>query len=328
MLPVLADSHARRVTYLRVSLTDRCNYRCVYCMPEEGTLASLREETLDRDELVSVVTAFAHLGVVRVRLTGGEPTIRKDVVDCVAAVAGVPGIRQVVMTTNGHLLNELAKPLVEAGLSEVTVSLDTLDRENFRRLTRRGDLDRVLAGIEAARALVPVKLNAVVLRGENDHEIPALCEYAWERGMVPRFIEWMPLSDGTFYQGARVVSAAEIRGRIEAIWGPVHGEPPRRGAGPARYFAIADGRELGIISAMTEHFCDTCNRVRLTAAGQLHTCLAYDDATDLRALLRAGAGEEDLKEAIRLAVGIKRAGHGFTLEGAGAPKKHMVVVGG
>jgi cyclic pyranopterin phosphate synthase len=190
-------------------------------------------------------------------------------------------------------------------------------------------VSRVIAGIDAARALMPVKLNAVALRGVNDEEIPDICAWAWARGVVPRFIEWMPLSDGEFYQGARVVPAAEIRARVEAAHGHLVPDTRIGVVGPARYWRV-DGTEhkLGIISAMTEHFCDDCNRVRLTARGHLHTCLAYDDATDLRTLVRSGADDEAIHAAIAEAVGIKRKGHGFTLEGAGAPKKHMVVVGG
>ncbi|HKA88779.1 MAG TPA: GTP 3',8-cyclase MoaA [Haliangiales bacterium] len=328
-LPVLTDAHARRVTYLRVSLTDRCNYRCVYCMPEEGVHPTDREDVLTVNEIARIVRVFAGLGVVRVRLTGGEPTVRKDVVECVAAVAAIPGIRHVVMTSNGHILADLAARLADAGLTQVNVSLDTLDPDRFRRLTVRGDVARVMAGIDAARALMPVKINAVVLRGVNDDEIPDLCEWAWDRAVTPRFIEWMPLSDGVFYQGARVVSAAEIRARVEERCGPLVHDARSGVVGPARYWRVAGtDHKFGIISAMTEHFCDDCNRVRLTAAGDLHTCLAYDDATNLKALVRSGADDEAIHAAISAAVGIKRKGHGFTLEGAGAPKKHMVVVGG
>lgn len=317
------------MTYLRVSLTDRCNYRCVYCMPEEGVHATDREDVLTVREIARIVRVFADLGVVRVRLTGGEPTVRKDVVDCVAAVAAIPGIRHVVMTSNGHILADLARQLADAGLTQINVSLDTLDPDRFRQLTIRGDVARVIAGIDAARAHIPVKINAVALRGVNDGEIPDLCEWAWDRGVVPRFIEWMPLSDGVFYHGERVVPAAEIRARVEARCGELVPDPRSGVVGPARYWRVAGtDRKFGVISAMTEHFCDDCNRVRLTATGDLHTCLAYDDATNLKALVRSGADDDAIHAAISAAVGIKRKGHGFTLEGAGAPKKHMVVVGG
>jgi cyclic pyranopterin phosphate synthase len=298
-------------------------------MPEEGVHATEREDLLTVDEIARIVRVFAGLGVVRVRLTGGEPTVRKDVVECVAAVAAIPGIRHVVMTSNGHLLADLAGRLAAAGLTQINVSLDTLDPDRFRKLTIRGDVARVIAGIDAARAHMPVKINAVALRGVNDDEIPDLCEWSWERDVVPRFIEWMPLSDGVFYQGARVVSSAEIRARVEAKAGPLVPDARSGVVGPARYWRVAaTQRKFGVISAMTEHFCDDCNRVRLTAAGDLHTCLAFDDATNLKALVRSGAGDEAIHDAISSAVGIKRKGHGFTLEGAGAPKKHMVVVGG
>ena len=330
-LPVLSDSFSRRVSYLRVSLTDRCNYRCVYCMPEEGVDLVPKADVLTFEEIERLLRVFSGLGVRRVRLTGGEPTVRKDLVPCVERLARIPGIEQVVMTTNGHRLPELAAPLAAAGLAGLNVSVDTLDPARFRELTRRGDLARVLEGIDAARAQgLPIKLNIVALRGMNDGEVGALCDYAWDRGMVPRFIEWMPMSDGALYQSAALLVAADIRALIEAhtgaaLVGEERGDAP---VGPARYWTTAAGKRVGIISAMSENFCATCNRVRLTATGELHTCLAYDDATNLRALLRGGAGDAAIEEAIRSAVGIKRRGHDFQSAGCGGPRKHMVSIGG
>jgi cyclic pyranopterin phosphate synthase len=330
-LPVLADRFARRIEYLRVSLTDRCNYRCTYCMPEEGVQLVPRADVLTFEELERLVGVFARLGVRRIRLTGGEPTVRKGVVDLIGRLARVPGIEEVAMTTNGHLLSDLAGPLRAAGLGEVNVSIDTLDRDRFRALTRRGDLDRVVAGIDAALAAgMDVKLNAVALRGVNEEELADLCRFGWERGATPRFIEHMPMSDGEIYSQARHLGAAEIRQRISVALGaevapdPADLERPR---GPARYFRVA-GERFGIISAMSEHFCATCNRLRLTATGDLHACLAFDDAVGLRDPLRAGASDEDLTEAIRAAVDGKREGHRFEVGGAGAPRKHMVAIGG
>jgi cyclic pyranopterin phosphate synthase len=301
-------------------------------MPEDGVELLPREEILDFEEIERLVAIFASIGVERIRLTGGEPTIRKRVEGIVARVAAVPGIVQVVMTTNGHRLPELAGLLRDAGLHGVNVSLDTLDRDRFRDVTRRGDLARVVAGVDAALAVgLEVKINAVALRGVNDREFPELCAFAWQRAVVPRFIEHMPMSHGTLFVESHHVTAAEIRDSIAAGFGErVEPEPTAaRSMGPARYFRLRpSGRRFGIISAITEHFCDTCNRVRLSATGQLHTCLAYDDATDLRGLLRGGAPDAVVRRAIEAAVGGKREGHVFEITGLGGPRKHMVSIGG
>jgi cyclic pyranopterin phosphate synthase len=272
---------------------------------------------------------FAQLGVRKVRLTGGEPTVRHGIVDLVRRVAGVPGIEQVVMTSNGHLLADLAQPLRDAGLSAINISLDTLDAERFHQITSRGDLARVLAGIDAAVAAgLRVKTNAVALRGINEHELVALCEDAWRRGATPRFIEHMPMSDGALYDAAEGISAAAIRRTVEDALGPLEpADAAPRDGGPARYWALRTDptRQLGIISAMTEHFCDDCNRLRLTATGELHACLGHDDAISLRDVLRGGGGEDALIRAIAAAVQGKRAGHLFDSK---APSKHMIGMGG
>jgi GTP 3',8-cyclase len=331
----LLDRFARKIRYLRISVTDRCNYRCSYCMPEElGDQLAFQPRTslLTFEEIERIVRVFARLGVRKVRLTGGEPTIRKGIVLLVRQIAAVPGIDQVVMTSNGHLLGELARPLAEAGLSGINISIDTLDPERFERLTSRGDLARVLGGIAAAAAAgLRVKLNAVALRGVNDGELAALCRHAWSIGAVPRFIEHMPMSGGALYAPEAELPAAEIRRTLEAELGPlVPSQPAGRDAGPARYWSVArdPGRELGIISAMTEHFCDDCNRLRLTAVGALHACLGHDDAVSLRDVLRRGGSDDDLVAAIGSSVTGKRAGHEFERTGGGAPRKHMIGIGG
>jgi cyclic pyranopterin phosphate synthase len=329
----LLDRFARKIRYLRLSVTDRCNYRCSYCMPEaleDRMQFQPRAAVLTFEEIERIVTVFARLGVRKARLTGGEPTVRHGIVELVGRVARVPGIEQVVMTTNGHLLADLARPLRDAGLVAVNVSIDTLDPERFRAITSRGDLSRVLAGIDAAVAAgLRVKTNAVALQGVNDDEIVALCEDAWRRGAVPRFIEHMPMSEGAIYESARGISAATIRRELEAVYGPlVPDARPDGDAGPARYWTVSGGpkpRRIGIISAMTEHFCDDCNRLRLTATGELHACLGHDDALSLRDLLRAGASDDDLVRAIAGAVTGKREGHTF---GAAPPAKHMIGIGG
>lgn len=334
----LRDRFARRVTYLRVSLTDRCNYRCVYCMPEAGVDLVPRADVLSFEEIERLVRVMIGFGVRRVRLTGGEPTVRKDLVELVTRL-GALGLEDLAMTTNGERLEELAAPLRTAGLARLNVSIDTLDPDKFRAITRRGDLARVLAGIAAARAagFVGTKVNAVVMGGVNDDELPGLCEWAWQSGVVPRFIESMPMSDGALFNGGvagTFVAAAKMRARLEAAFGPLAADDGEGvpGVGPARHLRVTTGgyagARLGIISAVSEPFCDTCNRVRLTATGQLHTCLALDDECDLRTPLRAGATDEELARKVLSAVSAKQEGHRFTSCGAGGPRKHMVAIGG
>ncbi|HEY1555032.1 MAG TPA: GTP 3',8-cyclase MoaA [Kofleriaceae bacterium] len=328
----LLDRFTRRIRYLRVSVTDRCNYRCTYCMPEaleDRMQFQPRAQILTFEELERIVALFARLGVRKIRLTGGEPTVRHGIVELVRRLAAVAGIEQVVMTTNGHLLADLAAPLAAAGLAAVNVSIDTLDPERFRAITARGDLARVLAGLDAARAAgLRVQTNAVALHGINDDELVALCEDAWRRDATPRFIEHMPMSDGALFDPARGISAATIRRTLELAFGPLAADGPGTpDAGPARYWRLAADptRRVGIISAMTEHFCDDCNRLRLTATGDLHACLGHDDATSLRDLARAGASDAGLIDAIAASVSAKRAGHELLQN---PPKKHMIGIGG
>lgn len=341
----LVDRSARRVRYLRVSLTDRCNYRCTYCMPEQAPDYGPRAELLRLEEVEQVVAAFARGGVERVRLTGGEPTLRRGLVELVARLSQLPtrdGRLEVVMTTNGERLEGLAQPLAAAGLHAVTVSLDSLDPARFAAITRRGHLDRVLAGIEAARAagFASVKLNTVAVRGFNDDELSAIAEYAWARDVVPRFIELMPMSGGELFVPGTLMPAAEVRAAIaqglDGALRPVDGGTAR-GAGPATYHAVVGGRwagrVLGTIGAMTENFCAGCNRLRISATGQLHGCLAHDDAGDLRAALRGAAlrgedGQPALDRVVRTVLGTKRDGHGFQPDGTGGPRKAMISIGG
>jgi cyclic pyranopterin phosphate synthase len=327
----LVDPFARRVRYLRVSVTDRCNYRCTYCMPEDVDFRP-RAELLTFEETTRIVHVFAEHGVKRVRLTGGEPTVRADLVDLVAMIAKVPGIDEVTMTTNGHLLADLAAPLAAAGLRDLNVSIDTVDAAKFKEVTRKGDLGRVIAGIDAARAAgLGVKLNAVALRGVNETEIADLCEFAWARGLVVRFIEHMPMSSGKLFAPEQELDAASIRAAVSDRFGALmSSQPGDRPRGPARYWQLASdpSKRVGIISAMTEHFCDTCNRVRLSATGELHACLGHDDAISLRDVVRTGGSDDDIRGAIAIALGSKRAGHEFLRTGVGAPTKHMVAIGG
>jgi len=336
----LVDPQARVIDYLRVSVTDRCNYGCSYCIPHDGVEHAPRADVLSFEEIASLVRVFASLGVRRVRLTGGEPTVRRDLPALVRQLRAIPGIDDIALSTNAHLLAEQAAPLRAAGIDRVNISLDSLDPERFRRITRRGDLARVLAGIEAARAagFASIKLNTVAIAGGNEDEFDRICDWAWARGLVPRFIEEMPMADGRAYLPGAHVTAAEIRRRIAAAWPDTRvvaeDRDAAQGAGPARYFRLAGNesgggpaRRFGIISPMTEHFCTTCNRLRLSTAGALHACLAYDDAVDLRGPLHAG-GPGAVAGAIRDALAGKRPGHTFQLIGLGGPRKAMVQIGG
>lgn len=342
--PVLRDRLAREVRYLRVSLTDRCSMRCTYCMPPEGIDHVSRSEVLSLEEVVRVVERFVAWGVERVRLTGGEPTLRRDLSWLVAELAAIelppgpdraPGATlEVVMTSNGERLDQLAAPLRAAGLSALTVSLDSLERERFATITRRDRLDRVIAGIDAARrAGLPLKLNTVAVRGFNDDELGAICRFAWARGATPRFIELMPMAAGRLYVPGELMPAAAIRERLAAELGAsVELEDrPAGPVGPAVYARLRgglhDGRRFGTIAAMTENFCDSCNRLRVSATGQLHACLARDDAGDLRGALRSGDLDR-LEQVVRLALGHKRDAHGFELDGRGGPDKAMISIGG
>ncbi|MES1204326.1 MAG: GTP 3',8-cyclase MoaA [Pseudomonadota bacterium] len=336
-LPPLVDRQNRKIDYLRVSVTDRCNYRCTYCLPEEGVPHAARADVLSFEEITRLVACFTRLGVRRVRLTGGEPTVRRDLPSLVEMLRRLPGIDDLALSTNGHLLVDLARPLRQAGVDRLNVSVDSLRPDRFDRITRGGDLARVLGGIEAARVagFDDIKINAVAIRGFNDDELAALCDYAWRRGLVPRFIEQMPMAEGALFVPGAFMSAAEIRTAITAAHpgARLSAEPASaaRGAGPARYFRLEgpDGERgrFGLITAMTEHFCDTCNRVRLSASGALHTCLAFDEVTDLRSVLHQ-AGDAAVVDTIRAAVAGKRDGHTFGLIGIGGPRKAMIQIGG
>ncbi len=309
----LQDSFGRRINYLRISLTDACNLRCVYCMPEDIRFRP-RAELLSDDEILIIVRAAAELGVTKIRLTGGEPTIRPGMVELVRAIAGTPGIEQVAMTTNGLLLAELAEPLARAGLRGLNVSIDTLDATKFRRITRWGDLRRVWDGIAAAEAarIRPLKLNAVVTRGFNEDEVVPLARLSIDRAWHIRFIELMPLGSVADFQQEAVVSSDETRALIEAELGPLHPLGGYDGRDPARPYRLAGAAgQIGFISTVTEPFCAGCNRFRLTADGKLRLCLLRDREVDLLTPLRNGSTFDELSEIIRAAVWHKPWGHGL-----------------
>ncbi|MCU0490041.1 MAG: GTP 3',8-cyclase MoaA [Chloroflexaceae bacterium] len=323
------DSFGRRIDYLRVSLTDRCNMRCVYCMPAVGMQFAPRPELLTNEELLLVLRAAAKAGFRKIRLTGGEPTLRQDLVELIRQIKAIPGIEHIAMTTNALRLRKLAGPLKEAGLDRVNISIDSLDPVKFRQMTRGGNLDEVWAGIEAANevGLTPIKLNAVVVRGMNDDEVVQLAALTIERKWEFRFIEVMPLTGVAGLANEGVISSAELIERLEAAYGTL--EPlGQADSDPARRYRIPGAKgKLGFISSVTDPFCATCNRMRLTADGRLHLCLLRDDELDLRAAIRNGATLDEVEQLVRHAVYIKPWGHGLP-EGVLPTLRGMSQLGG
>ncbi|HEY6928513.1 MAG TPA: GTP 3',8-cyclase MoaA [Thermoanaerobaculia bacterium] len=296
---MVTDTFARPLRNLRVSVTDRCNLRCLYCMPEKDYVWLPRKDILDFEEISSLVDVFSDLGVEKVRLTGGEPLVRRDLPDLVRLLAEKPRIRDLALTTNGVLLAEQAKALKSAGLHRVTVSLDTLDPARFARLTRFDEHARVLSGIEAAGAagFAPVKIDSVVIRGVNDDELVALLELGRRFGAEVRFIEYMDVGGATHWARERVVSRGDMLGTLARHYGPIAPLAEDRSA-PAERFRLADGTVFGIISSTTAPFCGSCDRSRLTADGLWYLCLYAARGQDLRGPLRSGATREQLKELI------------------------------
>lgn len=307
------DQYRREIDYVRISLTDACNLRCVYCMPEKMTFRS-RRELLSDDELQRLITLFGRIGFRKIRFTGGEPTLRQGLVDLVRHAATTPGIRRVGLTTNGVLLDQLAQPLRAAGLSSVNVSLDTLDETKFRRITRWGNLRDVHAGLAAAAdAGLAVKLNAVVSRGINDAEdVVALARLTLEHDWQVRFIEQMPFGNNAAFQTRGVVHESELHSTLARAFGSLEMLDGGRLDGEARLYRLPGGRgSVGFISPVSGPFCAGCNRIRLTADGVLRLCLLRDHEANLLTLLRADASDDDLEACIRQAIHEKPWGHGL-----------------
>ncbi len=305
------DAFGRHIHYVRISLTDRCNLRCVYCMPEQVAFRPSAELLTD-EELVIVLRAMSALGFDKFRLTGGEPTVRPGLLDIVREVASLPTAREITMTTNGLRLAQLAHPLKRAGLQRVNISIDSLDPAKFKRVTRWGNLQDVLDGIAAAEdaGLTPIKLNAVVIRGYNEDDLPALAALTLDHPWQFRFIEVMPFADVADFQQSAIVTTREMIARIEAALGPLTPENGGQLDGEARLYRLPGAQGvIGFISSISQPFCHSCSRVRLTADGKLRLCLLKDDEVDLRAPLRRGATADDLQELIRRAIWRKPWGH-------------------
>ncbi len=323
------DQFGRNIHYLRISLTDHCNLRCIYCMPEDQTFRP-NPELMQDDEIALLTRLFAGLGFDKIRLTGGEPTVRNHIVEIVRGIASTDGIRSVSMTTNGVLLRKLAKPLVEAGLKRVNVSIDTLDPEKFHRLTRWGKLEDVWDGILAAEAagLMPVKLNAVVVKGYNETDVADLARLTMAHDWQVRFIEMMPFAGVTDVQTGQVITAAQIKDRIELECGRLEISNDGKLDGEARVFHLPGSKgDIGFISTVTAPFCDSCNRARLTADGRLRLCLLRENEVDLLTPLRAGASLEDLRRLILDGIWSKPWGHGLA-EGVIPLNRVMNEIGG
>jgi cyclic pyranopterin phosphate synthase len=329
-LEPLRDGHGRLIGDVRVSITDRCNFRCQYCMPAEGLPWLEREEILSFEEIARIVRLLVAMGVGDVRLTGGEPLVRRDFPRLAGMLAAVPGIRDLSVTTNGFLLERDAEALVKAGIRRFNVSIDSLQRDRFYELTRRDALDRVLRGLEVLAGFPdahPIKVNAVAIRGFTEHEVLPFAQLARSTPYEVRFIEFMPLDGDRAWSVERVLSGAEIRAAIEAVY-PLQALP-REPHATARVYRFADGRgRIGFINPVSEPFCGDCNRIRLTADGRLRTCLFSLRETDLRGPLRAGADDGELERLIRDAVWRKELKHHVGEPGFVQPARTMSAIGG
>jgi GTP 3',8-cyclase len=329
-MTALLDTYGRVASDLRISVIDKCNFRCTYCMPAEGLPWLNRRDLLTTDEIERLTRLFVRLGVREVKLTGGEPTVRPELPEIVRRIRAIDQDLDISITTNGFLLDRLAQPLRQAGLDRVTVSCDSLLRHRFAEMTRRDALYRVTAGLRAAEeaGFFPIKLNCVVIRGSNDDEAVDFARLARQTDYQVRFIEYMPLDADKAWERSKVVPSHEIFERISATF-PLTAANSH-GPQPASVFRFADGApgEVGFISSVTEPFCDTCNRIRITADGQLRVCLFAMEETDLRGPLRAGASEEDLEGLVREAVWRKWPGHRINHSDFARPGRSMSMIGG
>src|SRR3954454_23401760 len=327
----LIDGHGRTIADLRVSVTDRCNFRCQYCMPADGLPWLERSAVLTFEEIERLVALFASMGVTDVRLTGGEPLVRREFPKLVAMLARVDGLRDLSLTTNGYLLERDADALVAAGLRRINISVDSLQRDRFFQITRRDSLPQVLRGIDAAarhRRLRPIKLNAVALSGFTEQEVLPFAEYARRTGFQVRFIEFMPLDADHAWSEDSVLTGDEVRALVERVH-PLE-ELPREPSATARVFRFRDGGhgEIGFVNPVSEPFCADCDRIRLTSDGKLRTCLFSLHETDLRGPLRAGADDRELAELIREAVWRKELKHRVGEAGFRQPPRTMSAIGG
>ncbi len=327
----LIDSFGRVHNNLRISVTDRCNIRCFYCMPNENVRFRPRDEILSFEEIERFVRVVAQMGVRRLRLTGGEPLVRSDLPRLVAKLAAISGIEDLALTTNGILLAEIAAELRSAGLHRVNISLDTLNEETFQKISRREGLDRVLAGIAAAQQVgfKSIRLNAIAIQGLTEDEIIPLARFARERGLELRFIEYMPLDAENHWQANDVLDGESIRRILEAEFGPLNPLDRPHASQPASDFEFADGRgRIGLIQPVSQSFCGACDRLRLTAEGQVRNCLFSTAEWDARAILRGQGTDDELADLIRDCVAAKAPAHGINTVDFIRPERAMYQIGG
>jgi cyclic pyranopterin phosphate synthase len=327
----LTDALGRIHTSLRISVTDRCNIRCFYCMPNENVRFRPRHEILTFEEITRFVSVVSQMGVRRLRLTGGEPLVRADLARLVKMLAGVPGIEDLALTTNGILLEEQADDLKQAGLERVNISLDTLSEATFQKISRREGLDRVLAGIAAAQraGFKQIRLNAIAIQGLTEDEIVPLARFARERGLELRFIEYMPLDAEQQWRSDDVLDGEAIRAILEAEFGPLLPLARPHSSQPACDFEYADGGgRIGLIEPVSKPFCGDCDRLRLTAEGQVRNCLFSTAEWDARALLRGNGTDDELANLVRDSIRAKAAAHGINTAGFTRPERAMYQIGG
>ncbi|MDQ2716456.1 MAG: GTP 3',8-cyclase MoaA [Chloroflexota bacterium] len=328
----LVDSYGRRIKSMRISITDKCNFRCTYCMPAEGLPWLKKAEILSYEEIERLARVAVSIGIEQIRLTGGEPLVRRDVPELIRMLRTIDGLRSLSLTTNGVLLKQLARPLAEAGLSRINVSLDSLVREKFAQLTRRDQFDRVLEGLEELEkypSIHPIKVNAVAMRGFSEDEVLDFARLARRKAYVIRWIEFMPLDADQIWRKEDILTGAELKAIIEAEYGPLVPITTGDASETARRYTFSDGTgEVGFINPVSEPFCASCDRIRLTADGQLRTCLFATEETDLRAVLRASDSDEDLAAAIRQAVWHKELKHHIGDKRFKRANRSMSMIGG
>jgi len=327
---MLFDPYKRKINYLRISVTDRCNLRCRYCMPEEGIPLIPHDEMLRYEEILRIVRVFSEEGISKVRLTGGEPLIRKGLVDFVAKLSQIEGIEDLSLTTNGILLKDFAEGLKEAGLKRINISLDSLKRERFYQITRRDDFERVWAGIEEAMrvGLAPIKINMVAIRGVNDDEIEPLARLTLRFPLTIRYIEYMPSGNGEEWKENDILTIPQIKNRLGNM-GQLIPVPSDQWDGPAKRFRIEGAiGEIGLIGPVSSHFCEDCNRLRLTPDGKIRTCLFSDEEIDVKELLRKGGRDRDLKDRLLLALRTKPEKHHINTYSFRKCQRNMSAIGG
>ncbi len=327
---MLLDPYRRRINYLRISVTDRCNLRCRYCMPEEGISLISHEEILTYEEILRIVRVFAKEGISKVRLTGGEPLVRKGIVDFIFRLSNIPEVKDLSLTTNGILLKEFAQNLKQAGLKRINISLDSLKRDRFFQITRRDDFERVWGGIEQALkvGLNPIKINMVAIQGLNDDEIESFAQLTLQLPLTIRFIEYMPSGNGEEWRESDILTIPQIKTRLEKV-GKLLPIPSDRWDGPAKRFRFEGALgEIGLIGPVSSHFCGDCNRLRLTPDGKIRTCLFSDDEIDIKEIIRQGGSDQDLRTRLLVALATKPERHHINTHLFKKCQRNMSAIGG